>query len=258
MKRTKTRVRKTAEGEQSMFSGLLVCSECGRNLHHHVNTKNRDIKFFSCPNYKGNRGTCETTHYVRVDFLEAVVLQEIHRLTHFARQQEDAFAKLVMGHSLAASEAERGRKQKELYAKNARIREINKLIERLYEDNVSGKIADERFARMTANYEAEQGTLMEEVKALTADLYKEETKAVSTEDFMQTVRKCTRAKKLTYAMLHARIEVYHPEQVEDKKIQRLVIHYHCVGDIQIPEHKNLATPAVELQTRKGVALSYSP
>jgi len=90
-KRGKTRERKTKAGERNIFSGLLTCSECGKTLHFHVNSKNPEIRFFSCSNYKGNRGTCAATHYIRVDFLEAVILGEIRRLTKFAKQYEDEF-----------------------------------------------------------------------------------------------------------------------------------------------------------------------
>ena len=93
----KTRKRKTVEGEKNMFSGLLVCADCGKNLWFHFNQGNHDIKYFNCSNYKGNRGTCEKTHQIRVDFLEQVILQEIRRLTKFSRQHEAKFAQLILG-----------------------------------------------------------------------------------------------------------------------------------------------------------------
>ena len=76
-KRGKMRKRRTSNGEHNMFSGLLVCADCGCNLHFHFNQGNPEIKYFNCSNYKGNRGTCQSTHYIRVDFLEEVVLGEI-------------------------------------------------------------------------------------------------------------------------------------------------------------------------------------
>ena len=90
-KRGKIRKRRTNEGEHNMFSGLLVCADCGCNLHFHFNQGNPEIKYFNCSNYKGNRGSCTSTHYVRVDFLEQVVLGEIRRLTKFASLYEDNF-----------------------------------------------------------------------------------------------------------------------------------------------------------------------
>ena len=115
-KRGKIRKRRTHEGERNMFSGLLVCADCGHNLHFHFNQGNPDIKYFNCSNYKGNRGTCTSTHYVRVDFLEQVVLGEIRRLTKFASQFEDEFVKAVIGHSQQAEATDRKLKEKELSA----------------------------------------------------------------------------------------------------------------------------------------------
>ena len=93
--------------------------------------------------------TCPTTHYIPVDFLEQVVLGEICLLTKYASRYEDEFAKVIMGQSqqTAANEQKPGRK--ELDAMTARDRELDTLFERIYEDNVAGKISDERFAKMS-------------------------------------------------------------------------------------------------------------
>ena len=156
-----------------MFSGLLVCADCGHNLHFHFNQGNPDIKYFNCSNYKGNRGSCTSTHYVRVDFLEQVVLGEIRRLTKFASQFEDKFVKAVIGHSQQAEATDRKLKEKELKALQARDEELDGLFERIYEDNVSGKLSDDRFARMSRRYEEEQKELAEKIKALRAEIDKQ-------------------------------------------------------------------------------------
>ena len=152
-KRGKIRKRRTNEGEHNMFSGLLVCADCGCNLHFHFNQGNPEIKYFNCSNYKGNRGSCTSTHYVRVDFLEQVVLGEIRRLTKFASLYENEFLKAVIGHSQQAAETDRKLKEKELKALLARDEELDGLFERIYEDNVSGKLSDDRFAKMSRRYE---------------------------------------------------------------------------------------------------------
>ena len=123
-KRGKIRKRRTNNGEHNMFSGLLVCADCGSNLHFHFNQGNPEIKYFNCSNYKGNRGTCTSTHYVRVDFLEEVVLGEIRRLTKFASLYEDEFVKAVIGHSQQAEQTDRKLKEKELKTLLARDEEL--------------------------------------------------------------------------------------------------------------------------------------
>lgn len=159
------RKRRTSNGEHNMFSGLLVCADCGCNLHFHFNQGNPEIKYFNCSNYKGNRGTCQSTHYIRVDFLEEVVLGEIRRLTKFASLYEDDFLKAVIGHSQQADEADRKLKEKELKALLARDEELDGLFERIYEDNVSGKLSNDRFAKMSRRYEDEQKELAEKIKS---------------------------------------------------------------------------------------------
>ena len=86
-KRGKSRKRKTNDGEKPLFSGIVVCADCGHNLWYHFNQKNHDIKYFNCSNYKGNRGTCKSTHYIRVDFLEQVVIGEVKRLVKYVTKQ---------------------------------------------------------------------------------------------------------------------------------------------------------------------------
>ena len=260
-KRGKIRKRRTNNGEHNMFSGLLVCADCGSNLHFHFNQGNPEIKYFNCSNYKGNRGTCQSTHYIRVDLLEEVVLGEIRRLTKFASLYEDDFLKAVIGHSQQADEADRKLKEKELKALLARDEELDGLFERIYEDNVSGKISDERFSRMSRRYEDEQKELTEKIKQLRSEIEKQSSRTMTTDMFISLVRKYTRAKKLTPRMLNElveKIEVFNAEKVNGVWERRLRIHYNCVGTIEIPSALPLPTPDVSVNTRKGVVVNYAP
>ena len=259
-KRGKMRKRQAKDGERSMFSGLLVCADCGSNLHFHFNQGNPEIKYFNCSNYKGNRGTCGSTHYVRVDFLEQVVLGEIRRLTKYAGLYEDDFLKEVIGHSRQAEEAERRLKEKELKSLLTRDDELDGLFERIYEDNVSGKLSDDRFAKMSRRYEEEQKELSEKIKKLRSEIEKQSSRAASTDMFVSIVRKYTRVRKLTPRMLNElveKIEVYNAEKIDGEWVQRLRIHYNCVGEMNIPNEPALPIPAVTVNTRKGVFVSYT-
>ena len=260
-KRGKMRKRQAKDGERSMFSGLLVCADCGSNLHFHFNQGNPEIKYFNCSNYKGNRGSCTSTHYVRVDFLEQVVLGEIRRLTKFASLYEDEFLKAVIGHSQQAAETDRKLKEKELKALLARDEELDGLFERIYEDIVSGKLSDDRFAKMSRRYEDEQKKLAEKIKKLRSEIEKQSSQAMTTDMFISLVRKYTRARKLTPRMLNElveKIEVYNAEKIDGVWEQRLRIHYNCVGEITIPKMLPLPIPDVTVNTRKGVFVNYTP
>ncbi|WP_418486644.1 DUF4368 domain-containing protein [Faecousia sp.] len=260
-KRGKIRKRRTNNGEHNMFSGLLVCADCGSNLHFHFNQGNPEIKYFNCSNYKGNRGTCTSTHYVRVDFLEEVVLGEIRRLTKFASLYEDEFVKAVIGHSQQAEQTDRKLKEKELQTLLARDEKVDGLFERIYEDNVSGKLSDDRFAKMSRRYEDEQKELAEKIKKLRSEIEKQSSRFMTTDMFIGLVRKYTRARKLTPRMLNElieKIEVFNAEKIDGVWEQRLRIHYNCVGTIEIPTVLPLPIPEVSVNTRKGVVVNYAP
>lgn len=260
-KREGIRKRQTNKGEHNMFSGLLVCSDCGHNLHYHFNSRNPDITYFSCPNTKSERGTCTGTHYIRVDFLEQVVLGEIRRLTKFVSQYETQFAKLMMGFTQQAMAAERKQVQLELSKAKARDRELDTLFEKLYEDNVAGKISDERFTRMSKKYEGEQAELRSTIKSLQSDIERIDGKAATADMFISAVRKYTRARKLTPRMLNElidKIEVHQAEKVDGVWRQRLTIHYNCVGAITLPDTATIQAPHVTMNTRQGVYVTYEP
>ena len=131
----------------------------------------------------------------------------------------------------------------------------------IYEDNVSGKLSDERFAKMSRRYEDEQKELSEKIKVLRSEIEKLRSKTVTTDMFISTVRKYTRAKKLTPRMLNElieRIEVHQAVKIDGEWVQRLTIHYNCVGAIFIPDILPLPVPDVSVNTRKGVIVSYAP
>lgn len=260
-KRNSLRKRETYDGDVGLFSGLLTCADCGCNMHFHFNQGNREIRYYNCSNYKGNRGSCTSTHYVRVDFLEQVILGEIRRMTKFATAYEDQFAEAVMQHSIRAQAIELRELQKSLASLQARDQELDKLFERIYEDNVSGKLTDERFARMSQNYDAEQKALSAKIKETKAAIDGLRSRTFTKEMFLSAVRKYTRAKKLSREMLNAlidHIEVHQAEKINGVWEQRLTIHYNGVGAVAIPETVPLPAPDVTVNTRRGVYVSYTP
>ena len=260
-KRGKIRRRKTKDGDRNMFCGVLICADCGRNLNFHFNQGNHDIKYFNCSNYNSGRGTCSSTHYIRVDFLEQVVLGEIKRLTKYAVHYEDEFLQAVMGSTQKTAELERKITLKELANLQARDKELDGLFERIYEDNVSGKLSDERFTKMSQRYEEEQAGLSERIKVLRKELDQLKVEAVSTDMFLATVRKYTRAKKLTPRMVNElidHIDVFQSEKINGEWVQKLTIHYNCIGALFIPDTNALPVPNVTVNTRRGVFVTYEP
>ena len=255
------RKKPTVTQEPSVFSGLLKCPECGGNLNFHFNQNNPDIKFFSCKNHNSGHRLCTKTHYIRLDFLEQVVLYEVRRLACFANEYESDFIKAMIGRSAKVAENERIRKQRELDTLTARNQELDMLFKRLYEDNVAGKIDDARFGKMSKRYEQEQGENEKRIKALRLELKKGEGKRMDIDAFLEQVRRYTDATAVTKRMvteLIDHIDVYHAEKRDGVTNQRVVIHYNCIGAFDVPDRRKIPEADIIMETRKGVALSYAP
>lgn len=251
----------TVSNEPNKFAGRLKCPECGGNLNFHFSQTNHDIKFFGCQNHNSGRRKCSSTHYIRLDFLEQVVLYEVNRLSSFANEYENDFLKAILGRSAKVADNERVRKQRALDGLLARDKELDALFERLYEDNVAGKIDDGRFAKMSKRYEEEQGEIGKKVKALRLELKKSEGERMDMDEFLDTVRRYTNATEITQRMvaeLIDHIDVYHAEKQDGITTQRVVIYYNCIGAFDVPDRWKIPEADILLQTRKGVALGYAP
>jgi hypothetical protein len=217
------------------------------------------VKYFNCANYNSRR-QCVSTHYVRVDFLEQVVLGEIRRLTQFASRYENEFVKAAIGQAQQDAQAERQAMQKELKGLQKRDAELDDLFARIYEDNESRNITDERFAKMSKRYDEEQAELAERMNALKREIDLETDKSVTMDMFITRVRKHARAKKLTQRMLNElvdHIEAHQAEKIDGVHVQKLKMHYNCFGSTEMPNALPLPQPEVLMQTKKGAALSYS-
>lgn len=260
--RSNIRRRKLSNGEHNMFSGLLVCSDCGGKLGYHFSQQNPKITYFNCQNYnKGKKKECVSTHYVRVDFLEQVVLSEIRRLTRFACKYEDEFTKAVTAYSKDFLDKSKRICRDELNALISRDKEIDRLFERIYEDNATGKISDERFGKLSLKYEEEQKSIEEKVNQLKKSYDEMSDKMGQADFFISAVKKYTRAKKLTPLMLNElieKIEVFQTEIVDGKRTQKIVIYYNCIGAISIPEDVSIPDAEITLNTRRGVQVLYQP
>ena len=146
---------------------------------------------------------------------------------------------------------------KSLTARNA---ELDVLFERIYEDSVSGKITEERFAKMSPKYENEQAEINKKIVLLQKEIHAQSRRNGTAREFLDIVKRYTRINKLTPEILREfvdRIIVHHRERIDGVDVQKVEIIYNCVGAIEIPDIKEIPQQEIVLQTRKGVALSYS-
>ena len=255
------RRRPTVTQEPIVFSGVLRCPDCGGKLTFHFSQSNPSIKYFSCSNRNSGLRKCSSTHYIRQDFLEKIVLYEVKRLACFANEYENDFIRTMIGRSAKVAATDRERKQRELNMLLTRDKELDMLFESLYEDNVSGKIDDARFAKMAKRYEQEQGEIARKIKALQLELKKADGRKLDTNCFLETIRRYTDATTITRRMvgeLIDHIDVYQAEKEDGVTNQRVAIYYNCIGAFEVPERKNIPVADIIMETRKGVALSYAP
>ena len=254
--KTKRRSPKIENGEKSMFSDLLYCADCGHKLWHHVNTNNHNIHFFSCSNYKTDtRGSCETRHYIRADAIEQVVMWELQRMVQFLKNDEAMFAALLAQKTNADMATEKKHLETELQKAAARNNKVAELFEKLYEDNVSGKVTDEWFMQLSHKYEVERMELKSKIAELHNRILELDSMKENKNQFINAIRKFMEMQTLTAPLLRElidHIDVYETEGTGKKRTQRIMIHYKFVGVIEIPDSGDNYTA----DTRKGVAVEY--
>ena len=238
----KNRRRNTATGRESIFSGLVYCADCGSKLYFCASKSiTEKQEFYRCAAYKENTGTC-SIHYIRDIVLRQLVLETIQKVAEFVQGFEPVFVYLFAKKNAEGREKNiRAMKLKAEQSKK-RIAELDKLIERIYTDNVMGKISDERFAIMSANFEAEQKELREDLSTLEQSIIDAETEKVDMKRFLETIRECTDLKELTPAIVNTlikRIEVHNSIMVDGVKRVPIDIHFTAVGLISLPDEKEL-------------------
>ena len=258
-KNSKRRKPKNENVKKSIFTNLLYCGDCGHKLWFNINKQNPSIRFYSCSNYKGLRGTCESTHYVREDSLEQVVKMELFKLATYLDHDETAFAELLEHKSNKDALAERKAAESALAAATARSQELLRLYERVYEDNVNGKVTDDWFMRLSHKYEVEQEELKKQMFDLKNKIERLDTAQNSSGNFIRAIRKFMTMQTLTPIVLQElidKIEVFPIEGTGKNRTQRLVIHYRFVGCIDLPSIVPKHT--YKLDSRQGVAIEYLP
>ena len=258
-KNSKRRKPKSADVKKSIFTNLLYCGDCGHKLWFNINKQNPSIRFYSCSNYKGLRGTCESTHYVREDSLEQVVKMELFKLATYLDHDENAFAELLEHKTNKDSMVERKSAESALAAATARSQELLRLYERVYEDNVNGKVTDDWFMWLSHKYEVEQEELKKQMFDLKNKIERLDTAQNSSGSFIRAIRKFMTMQMLTPVVLQElidKIEVFPIEGTGKNRTQRLVIHYRFVGCIDLPSIVPKHT--YKLDSRQGVAIEYLP
>ena len=235
----KQRKRPNRYDEVGLFSGMLFCADCGHVMYQQrYQNKNRKQDCYICGSYKKRTRDC-TAHFIRTDLLTAGVLSNLRQVTEYAAKHESRFVKLLIQQNEIGGKRKTAAATKQLEQAQERISEVSRIIKRLYEDNVNGKISDERFMELSADYEQEQRELKDRAAALQEGLSKSQAATVNAEKFMGIVRKHLAFEELTPTLLREMIEkiVVHVCSSDEKGTRRqdIEIYYSFVGKIDLPE-----------------------
>ena len=233
-----TRRRPTKMGEMGMFSGMMFCADCGSIMYQCRATNfRRDQEYYLCSGYRKSRDVCGQTHSIRTVILEELVLQNLREIVSFASQRKDDFVKMVMDADMRQRNRGLAKRKKTLADAEKRIAELDTIFKRLYEDTISGKLSDERFQKLSADYEKEQHQLQEVAATLRDEIEAEERKSANVERFLSVVERYTEIPELTPCILHEFIEKIVVHAASDPKgknrTQEIDIYYKGIGALEI-------------------------
>ena len=246
----KHRRRPTATGRASLFSGLVYCPDCGAKLHFcAAKSLKRNQEFWRCSNYKDGRGTCQI-HYIRDVVLERIVLEAISSLADFVKCHEPVFLYMLAKKTNAMRQKEHKRLEQAVEQGTKRIAEIDRLIEKVFEQNAIGVLSDERFSKMLQSYEKEQKALTQEVAESRQTLEEAKQKATDLRLLLRTLREMTEINELTPTLVNSlieRIEVHNNDKSSGHCYVKVDIYFTAVGMIDIPTEQEILAMMEEIR-----------
>lgn len=230
------RHRVTKTGRTSMFSGLVFCSECGARLYYSATVNHRtEGAFFECSTHWNHKEKCGT-HYIREKVLYQLVLQHIQLVTDYIYHHEAHFRKALEDQLKAESADQISASRKALERSEKRIAELKRLFIRIYEDNASGKLSDERYEMMSRAYEAEQKALEAEAERLKKEIEVQEARSQDIDRFIQKTGNCIGIEELTSYILHELVKAIYISAADKsggKRRQSIHIQYDGIGFIPL-------------------------
>lgn len=255
--KTKRRAPKKENGERSIFNGLVYCGDCHSKMRYHTSTSNKEIHYFTCSDNKVDyRGKCPGRHYVRADALEEVVKLELRRLVEMLEIDESYFAQLLLRKNDEEREKDKKFLETELQKVIARSNTVSQLYEKLYEDNVIGKVSDEWFVELSHKYEKERMDLKAKIADIRHKIEELKNNNSEYEKFISAIRRFMQMDNLTSPLLRElidHIDIFETEGTGKSRTQRIIIYYRFIGYIELP---NTAKQTHIADTRKGVAVEY--
>ena len=228
------RRRPNRTGVVSMFSGMLYCEDCGKKLYYCTTNNKKVQSYFVCSSFRKDTDVC-SSHYIREKVINELVLESMKRVLWYVQCYETQFAKEQMNILDIRQQKELLTKRRELEKAIRRVNEIDNIIQKLYEDNIIGKVSDERFATLSLSLESEQKTLKESISTMEEYISTASVKKENLQQFIDKAKRVTRLKELTPEIVHEFIEkivVSKPTYIDGVRHQNIDIYYKGVGIIK--------------------------
>lgn len=237
------RIRKTRRvrnelGEMPTLSGIMYCSDCGAKLYQ-VRGKDwtYDKQYFVCASYRKIKGKC-TSHQIKNIQVEEIILRELKKITKFAKEHEDDFVSLVLKKKSSELNQTLRSMKKELEDSKLRIEKLDTIVKNLYEDNLEGKLSDQRFEKLTKSYDDEEIKLNAKIQELENEIKESSEKELNVDSFLKLVRKYTDIKELDPEIIRIFVDKIFVDQSEKipgtrLKKQTIWIYWNFIGKVDI-------------------------
>ena len=232
------RRRVSIDGEMSIFSGLLYCADCGAKMYLNRH-RGSEKDAFNCASYRKEKERTCTSHYITLHAIEDIVLYDLQRVLGMAKGRETEFVSMLQEKNKKMTKSDLSEKAKECDESERRITILDRIIQNLYEDKVSGTLSEERFIKLSKNYESEQAELTDKVKFLKEELMAVQKETADINKFMRLIKRYTEITELNAEIVRTfidKIYVHKGEKAQGGHRQTIEIIYNCVG--AIPEMEN--------------------
>lgn len=233
-KRSNQRYKNRA-GHENLFAGIVFCGTCGRKHYFCPQEKNGlNHDHYKCSGYRKPIDGCENPHYIQKSALIEIISDKLRQTIQEAHFNQEAFLKKLEQQSQAQFSKDSKRQRQQLQKNEHRFKEIDSIIQKLYEDNLLGKISDERFVKLSQSYEEEQHQLQTSISDLTEKLAKQQEDSLNISKFMMRISKYTKLPELTVEIVNELIDkivIHKPTGTKRNRIIQVDIYYNFIGKL---------------------------
>ena len=233
-KRSNQRYKNRA-GHENLFAGLVFCGTCGRKHYFCPQEKNGlNHDHYKCSGYRKPIDGCENPHYIQKSALIEIVSDKLRQTIQECQLDQETFLKKLEQQSQAQLNKDNKHQRQQLQKDEYRSKEIDSIIQKLYEDNLLGKISDERFVKLSQSYEEEQKQLQTSISDLTEKLAKQQEDSLNISKFMARISKYTELPELTVEIVNELIDkivIHKPTGTKRNRIIQIDIYYNFIGKL---------------------------